>query len=152
MNFENAPSDIDNLDTAIVPSIVPVDINVIHHNQDPAAIDRICCSDDTMVVPVAVDLSVGTMPELIDNSVIDWDHVVDVHSVVIHNHLDNIFDDNNVDNEFFNFLQDDPNPVVHTSGYDVADSGEDNHHDDMNNDNHADRDVNHDIDIFDCLS
>ncbi len=83
MNFETISNDNDNLD-AVVPSAVAVAINNIYNGHD-AVMNSIC--SNVIVIPTDINLSVR-IPEVVDNKFIDWDRVVDVHSVV-HTNIDN---------------------------------------------------------------
>jgi hypothetical protein len=143
MNFETKPNDVDNPD-AIVPSVAAVDINCIY-NGHVAVIDRIC--SNVIVIPTVINLSVRIL-EVVDNKVIDWDRLVDVYSVV-HTNIDNTSDDDHYHNDYVDYFQDDPNPLIHTSDYDAAREG--NNYDDLNNHNHNDLDSEHDTDISDSL-
>jgi hypothetical protein len=143
MNFETKPNDVHNLD-AIVPSVPAVDINCIYDGHD-AVIDCIC--SNVIVIPTDINLSVR-IPEVVDNKVIDWNRVFDVNSVV-HTNIDNTSDDDHYDNDYVDYFQDDPKPLIHTSDYDAA--REDNDYDDMNNHNQNDLDTEHDTDISDSL-
>jgi len=72
-----------------------------------------------IVLPIDVN-SFLQIPEIIDNKVIDWNHVVNVHSTIhnqTHGTPDDADDSNDDENDcdFVDYFQDDPNPVIHTT-------------------------------------
>ncbi len=107
MNFETKPNNIDNL-AAIILSVVAVNINSISNDHDPV-INHIC--SNMMVVSIDLNLS-SRIPEVVGNKVIDSDRVVDVYSVV-HTNIDNTSNDDHYDNDYVDYFQDDPNPLIH---------------------------------------
>ncbi len=99
-----------------------------------------------IVVPVDVHFFGGT--PVVDNKLIDWDHLIDVHSTV-HTPTDNTSGDNHVDYGYVDYFQDDPNHYTHTLEYDAAREGD--YDDDMNNNNHDDLGNEQDMNISDSF-
>jgi hypothetical protein len=108
-------------------------------------------STNIIVLPTNFNLLVRT-PEIVDNKVLDWFYVVNVYSSV-HTHMYNTSDDDNEtdddDYDFVGYVEDDPNPILHTSDYDAALEADNN--DDMNNNDRDHLDTGHDMDISDSL-